>query len=165
MYGISTGGFYVVAGRSLCETGQAELAEPLLGLRSEMTHRTRQGRSAVLRNLRRDHRHGQTEQQSRPRGQSPQGLLSQPRAPAASPGLTVHKISPTAAEHRHSSARNHFPGLRTGFLSPPDSSLNGHTGRSVRSQGINRLLEGFMDPLGNKGNLGRNREGTSRGHI
>ena len=101
-----------------------------------------------------------------PGGRAPgQGLLSQPRAPAASPGLTVHKVSPTAAEHRHSSARNHFPGLRTGFLSPPDSSLNGHTGRSVRSQGINRLLEGFMDPLGNKGNLGRNREGTSRGHI
>ena len=56
----------------------------------------------------------QTEQQSGPRGQSPRtGLLSQPRAPAALPRLTVHKVSPTAAEHRCSSARNHFPGLRT----------------------------------------------------
>ena len=32
MYGISTGGFYVVAGRSRCETGQAELSEPSVGL-------------------------------------------------------------------------------------------------------------------------------------
>ena len=49
-----------------------------------------------------------------PGGRAPgQGLLSQPRAPAASPALTMHKITPTAAEHRHSSARNHFPGVRT----------------------------------------------------
>ena len=107
----------------------------------------------------------QTEQQSGPRGQSPTtGLLSQPRAPAASPGLTVHKVTPTAAEHRRSSARSHLPGLRTRALSPPDSSLDGHTGWSVRIQGINQLLEGFMDPLGNQGPPGRSTEQTSRGH-
>ena len=56
-----------------------------------------------------------TEQQCRPRGQSPRtGLLSQPRA-RSFPGLTVPKVSPTAAEHRRSSARSHLqvsgPGL------------------------------------------------------
>jgi len=129
-----------------------------------MTHRTRQGRSAVLRNLRRDHRHGQTEQQSRPRGQSPQGLLSQPRAPAASPGLTVHKVSPTAAEHRHSAARNHLQVSGPGFLSPPDSSFDGHTGRSVRTQGISHLPKGFKIPWemrGTRGEAGSGRVGVT----
>ena len=77
-----------------------------------------------------------------------QVLLSQPRAPAASPGLTVHKISPTAAEHRHSSARNHLQVSGPGFLSSPDSSLDGHMGRNVSVQGINQLLEGFPGSSG-----------------
>ena len=34
----------------------------------------------------------------------------------------------------------------------------------MRFQGINQLLEGFMDPLGNEGILGRKREGTTWGH-
>ena len=144
MYGISTGGFYVVAGHSLCETGQAELSEPSLGLRSEMRHRTRQGRSAVLRNLRRDHRHGQTEQQSRPRGQSPgQGLLSQPR-----PQQLLLRSPCIKSIPQQLSTDTPQPGIISqvsgpGFLSPPDSSLNGHTGQNVSVQGINQLLEGF----------------------
>ena len=93
-----------------------------------------------------------------------QGLLSQPRAPAASPGLTVHKISPTAAEHRHSSARNHLQVSGPGFLSPPDSSFDGHTGRSVRTQGISHLRKGFKIPWemrGTRGEAGSGRVGVT----
>ena len=97
-------------------------------------------------------------------GAEPQDRAAFPaQGPAASPGLTVHKVSPTAAEYRLLSQES-SPGLRTRALSPPDSSLDGHTGWSVRIQGINRLLEGFMDPLGNQGTPGRSTEQTSRGH-
>ena len=90
----------------------------------------------------------QTEQQSGPRGQSPTtGLLSQPRA-RSFPGLTVPKVSPTAAEHRRSSARSHLPGLRTRALSPPDSSLDRHTGHRVSVHGINQLLGGITGSPG-----------------
>ena len=35
-----------------------------------------------------------------------------------------------------------------GFLSSPDSSLDGHMGRNVSVQGINQLLEGFPGSSG-----------------
>ena len=100
-----------------------------------------------------------------------QVLLSQPRAPAASPVLTVHKISPTAAEHRHSSVRNHLQVSGPGFISPPDSSFDGHTGWSVNVHGINQLLgvgageAHHRIPWEMRGNQGRNREGSSWGHT
>ena len=98
-------------------------------------------------------------------GAEPQDRAAFPaQGPAASPGLTVHKVSPTAAEYRLLSQES-SPGLRTRALSPPDSSLDGHTGWSVRFQGINRLLEGFMDPPGNEGTLGRKRKGTTWSHT
>ena len=93
-------------------------------------------------------------------GAEPQDRAAFPaQGPAASPGLTVHKVSPTAAEYRLLSQES-SPGLRTRALSPPDSSLDGHTGRSVRFQRINHLLEGFKIPEEMRGPWG----GTGQCH-
>ena len=77
--------------------------------------------------------------------------LAPARSAVSTRGL---KISPTAAEHRHSSARNHLQVSGPGFISPPDSSFDGHTGWSVRSQGINHLCKGFKIPWELRGTWG-----------